>query len=75
LQRETTHGRVGTWDDPPVYGIVPRDEHRIHFRLADPPKPNPTNTPTSSANRRITSITQAAFPNTRKKKRAKRAWC
>ena len=32
---------VGTWHDPPVYAIVARDEHRIHFRLADPPKPNP----------------------------------
>jgi len=32
---------VGTWNDPPVYAIVARDEHRIHFRLADPPKPNP----------------------------------
>jgi uncharacterized glyoxalase superfamily protein PhnB len=32
---------VGTWDDPPVYAIVARDEHRIHFRLAEPPKPNP----------------------------------
>ena len=32
---------VGTWDDPPVYAIVARDEHRIHFRLADPPKANP----------------------------------
>jgi len=32
---------VGTWDDPPVYAIVARDEHRIHFRLADPPRPNP----------------------------------
>jgi uncharacterized glyoxalase superfamily protein PhnB len=32
---------VGTWDDPPVYAIVARDEHRIHFRLADPPTPNP----------------------------------
>ena len=31
---------VGTWDDPPVYAIVARDEHRIHFRLADPPKPD-----------------------------------
>ena len=29
---------VGSWDDPPVYAIVARDEHRIHFRLADPPK-------------------------------------
>lgn len=32
---------IGTWDDPPVYAIVARDGHRIHFRLADPPKPNP----------------------------------
>lgn len=21
---------VGTWEDPPVYAIVARDEHRIH---------------------------------------------
>jgi catechol 2,3-dioxygenase-like lactoylglutathione lyase family enzyme len=32
---------VGTWLDPPVYAIVARDECRIHFRLADPPAPNP----------------------------------
>jgi uncharacterized glyoxalase superfamily protein PhnB len=32
---------VGTWQDPPVYAIVARDEHRIHFRCADPPTPNP----------------------------------
>lgn len=32
---------VGAWEDPPVYAIVARDEHRIHFRLADPPTPNP----------------------------------
>jgi len=32
---------VGTWHDPPFYAIVARDEHRIHFRLADPPKSNP----------------------------------
>ena len=32
---------VGTWHDPPVYAIVARDEQRIHFRLADPPTPNP----------------------------------
>ena len=32
---------LGTWKDPPVYAIVARDEHRIHFRLADPPTPNP----------------------------------
>jgi uncharacterized glyoxalase superfamily protein PhnB len=32
---------LDTWNDPPVYAIVARDEHRIHFRLADPPTPNP----------------------------------
>ena len=32
---------LGTWDDPPVYAIVARDQHRIHFRLAEPPVPNP----------------------------------
>ena len=32
---------LGTWQDPPVYAIVARNEHRIHFRLADPPTPNP----------------------------------
>src|SRR5437764_14673365 len=31
---------VGTWQDPPVYAIVARDEHRIHFRCAEPPAPN-----------------------------------
>jgi uncharacterized glyoxalase superfamily protein PhnB len=32
---------VGTWSDPPVYAIVMRDGHRIHFRLADPPMLHP----------------------------------
>ena len=32
---------VGTWQDPPVYAIVARDQHPIHFRCADPPTPNP----------------------------------
>jgi uncharacterized glyoxalase superfamily protein PhnB len=32
---------VGTWQDPPVYAIVARDGHRIHFRCAEPPTPNP----------------------------------
>jgi uncharacterized glyoxalase superfamily protein PhnB len=31
----------GTWQDPPVYGIVARDDHAIHFRCATPPTPNP----------------------------------
>jgi uncharacterized glyoxalase superfamily protein PhnB len=32
---------VGTWLDPPVYAIVARDDHRIHFRCADPPMAKP----------------------------------
>ena len=32
---------VSTWQDPPVYAIVARDEHRIHFHCADAPTPNP----------------------------------
>ena len=32
---------VGTWSDPPVYAIVARDEHNIHFRVAAPPENNP----------------------------------
>ena len=31
----------GTWQDPPVYAIVTRDQHAIHFRCAAPPTPNP----------------------------------
>jgi uncharacterized glyoxalase superfamily protein PhnB len=31
----------GTWQDPPVYAIVARDQHPIHFRCAPPPTPNP----------------------------------
>ena len=32
---------LGTWQDPPVYAIVARDEHAIHFRCASPPTANP----------------------------------
>jgi uncharacterized glyoxalase superfamily protein PhnB len=31
----------GTWQDPPVYAIVARDQHAIHFRCADPPTADP----------------------------------
>lgn len=31
----------GTWQDPPVYAIVERDERAIHFRCAAPPTANP----------------------------------
>ncbi|HUL16158.1 MAG TPA: VOC family protein [Terriglobales bacterium] len=32
---------VGTWQDPPVYAIVARDQFAIHFRCAEPPTANP----------------------------------
>ena len=32
---------LSTWQDPPVYAIVARDEQSIHFRCAEPPKTNP----------------------------------
>jgi uncharacterized glyoxalase superfamily protein PhnB len=32
---------VGTWLDPPEYAIVARDDHRIHFRRAEPAASNP----------------------------------
>jgi uncharacterized glyoxalase superfamily protein PhnB len=32
---------LGTWQDPPVYAIVARDQQAIHFRCAEPPSPNP----------------------------------
>jgi len=32
---------LGTWQDPPVYAIVVRDQQAIHFRCAEPPRANP----------------------------------
>ena len=32
---------LGTWQDPPVYAILARDQRALHFRCADPPIPNP----------------------------------
>jgi uncharacterized glyoxalase superfamily protein PhnB len=32
---------LGTCQDPPVYAIVARDQHAIHFRCAEPPTANP----------------------------------
>jgi len=32
---------LGTWQDPPVYAIVARDQRAIHFRFAEPPTANP----------------------------------
>ena len=32
---------LSTWQDPPTYAIVARDQHAIHFRCAAPPTANP----------------------------------
>jgi uncharacterized glyoxalase superfamily protein PhnB len=32
---------LSTWQDPPVYAIVARDQQAIHFRCAEPPAANP----------------------------------
>lgn len=32
---------LGTWQDPPTYAIVARDQQAIHFRCAEPPAANP----------------------------------
>ena len=32
---------LSTWQDPPVYAIMARDQHAIHFRCAAPPTANP----------------------------------
>lgn len=32
---------LGTWQDPPVYAIISRDQNAIHFRCADAPTANP----------------------------------
>jgi uncharacterized glyoxalase superfamily protein PhnB len=32
---------LGTWQEPPVYAMVARDHHAIHFRCAEPPTANP----------------------------------
>ncbi|MEI9975377.1 MAG: VOC family protein [Ignavibacteriota bacterium] len=32
---------AGTWQEPPVYAIVTRDQQAIHFRCAEPPTSNP----------------------------------
>jgi uncharacterized glyoxalase superfamily protein PhnB len=36
---------LGTWQDPPVYAIVARDQHAIHFRCAAAPTANPDKYP------------------------------
>jgi hypothetical protein len=32
---------LGTWQDPPVYAIVARDQQVIHIRCAEPPTADP----------------------------------
>jgi len=33
---------LGTWQDPPVYAIVARDQRAIHFRCAESPTASPS---------------------------------
>lgn len=46
---------LGTWQDPPTYAIVARDQHAIHFRCAQPPSANPTNIRTNCSTRTSSS--------------------
>ena len=32
---------LGTWQDPPVYAMIARDDQAIHIRCAAPPTSNP----------------------------------
>ena len=32
---------LSTWENPPLYAIVARNQQRINFRLAEPPTANP----------------------------------
>jgi hypothetical protein len=36
---------LSTWQDPPLYAIVARDQQAIHFRCAEPPTANPDKYP------------------------------
>jgi hypothetical protein len=45
---------LGTWQDPPVYAIVARDQQAIHFRCAEPPTANPNSTYSSKMRTRFT---------------------
>lgn len=36
---------LGTWQEPPIYAIIARDEQKIHFRCAEPPTANPEKYP------------------------------
>src|SRR6202043_4229569 len=46
---------LGTWQDPPVYAIVARDQQVIHFRCAARPPPIWTNTRTNCSTRTSSS--------------------
>src|SRR5580700_5026309 len=52
---------LGTWQDPPVYAIVARDQHAIHFRCAEPPTGNPDNIRTNCSMPTCSSKTQTHF--------------
>jgi hypothetical protein len=57
---------LGTWQDPPVYAIVARDRHAIHFRCAEPPAANPdkyADEPMTTRSRRLVTNAGGASPN------------
>ena len=59
---------LGTWQDPPVYAIVARDQQAIHFRCAEPPTANPDNTRTHCSTRTCSSKMPTHFmPSTQPK--------
>src|SRR5437764_4364740 len=52
---------LGTWQDPPVYGIVARDQHAIHFRCAMPAIATPENMTTNCLTHTSMSKMQTRF--------------
>ena len=52
---------LGAWQDPPVYAIVARDHHAIHFRCAEPPTANPDKYATNCSTHTSLSKMQTHF--------------
>ena len=44
---------LGTWQDPPVYAIVARDQQAIHFAVPNPPQTIPTSIRTNVSRVRV----------------------
>jgi hypothetical protein len=52
---------LGTWQDPPVYAIVARDQHSIHFRTRNRPQRIRTNMRTNCSTHTSLSKMQTHF--------------